>query len=106
MAQFNPVFALLNSMPHFKSINFYQNEPKIKLFLQKFKIFERLGLSPQTPKIAPLQISGYAPESSYVFALPISMPPELSLMPRFKNINFQQNKPKIEIFLQNIKFFE
>ena len=41
------VFALLVFMPlkfflmsHFKSINFYQNKPKIKLFLQQTKFFE------------------------------------------------------------------
>ena len=55
-----------------------------------------------------LQISGYAPESNhvYVFALLISVPPEFSLMPRFKSIIFYQNKPKIKLFLQKIKFFE
>ena len=79
---------------------------KLSYFCKKYKIFERLGLRPQNPQISPLQIFGYAPESSYVFALPISMPPEFSLMPRFKNINFHQNKPKIELFLQKIKFFE
>ena len=31
--QFNYVFALLISMSHFKSMNFYQSRPKIKLFL-------------------------------------------------------------------------
>ena len=36
------------------------------------------------------------------------MPPEFTLMPRFKSINFYQNKPKIKLFLQKnkIKFFE
>ena len=48
--QFNHVFAVLISMPRFKSNNLYQTRPKIKLSLQKnCKIFERLGLSPQTP---------------------------------------------------------
>ena len=33
------MFALPISMPRFKSINFYQNIPKIKLFLQKIAKF-------------------------------------------------------------------
>ena len=33
--QFWHVFALLISMPRFKSVNFYQNRSKIKLLLQK-----------------------------------------------------------------------
>ena len=42
-----PEFSL---KPDFKSIDFYQNKAKIKLFLQKKKIFfERLGLRTQTP---------------------------------------------------------
>ena len=45
--QFNHVFAQLVSMPR---INFYQNRPKMKLFLQKkYKIFERRRLRPHTP---------------------------------------------------------
>ena len=57
-------------MPRFKSINFYQNRPKIELFLQKTTKLLSAGLRPQTTKTAPalLQISGYAPESNYVFA--------------------------------------
>ena len=48
--QFNPVFAVLISMPRFKSNNFYQTRPKIKLLLQKnCTIFECWGLWPQTP---------------------------------------------------------
>ena len=31
------VFSLLIGMPRFESINFYQNKPKIKLFLQIFE---------------------------------------------------------------------
>ena len=59
------------------------------------------------PPPPPLQISGYAPESNYVFALLIFMPPEFSLMPDFKSINFYQNKAKIKLFLQKkIIFFE
>ena len=34
------------------------------------------------------------------------MPPEFSLMPRIKSINFYQNKPKIKLFLQKKIFFE
>ena len=33
--QFNHVFELLISMPHFKTNSFFQNRAKIKLFLQK-----------------------------------------------------------------------
>ena len=62
--QFADVFALLISMLHFKSINFYQNRPKIKFFLRKkYKTFHRCGLSFQIPKQpTPLQISGHALE--------------------------------------------
>ena len=47
---------MLISMPHFKSINFYQNTPKIKLFLQNKdkKIFDRWWLRPRTPRAAPI----------------------------------------------------
>ena len=48
--QFNHVFAVLISMPRFKSNNFYQTRPKIMLLLQKnCKIFECWRLCPQTP---------------------------------------------------------
>ena len=64
-------------MPRFKSIIFYQNSSKIKLYLQKNAKFaraggfapkppclRRLGALPQTPKTAPpLRISGYAPDT-------------------------------------------
>ena len=71
------------------------------------KIFERWGLCPQTPEKVPppLQISGYAPEFNHVFALLIFMPPEFSLKPDFKSINFYQNKAKIKLFLQKKPFF-
>ena len=36
------------SMPYFKSINFYQNIPKIFSFCKKCKIFGVLGAPPQT----------------------------------------------------------
>ena len=52
-----------------------------------------------------MQISGYAPNSSHVFALLIFMPPDFSLKPDFKSINFYQNKAKIMLFLQKKKFF-
>ena len=68
------MFALPISMPRFKNINFYQNRPKIKLFLQKnAKFFVFCGLRTQTPclqrlgalsldpqSIPPLRNSGYA----------------------------------------------
>ena len=40
------MFALLISMPRFKSIIFYQNSPKIKLFLKKMQSFRALGAPP------------------------------------------------------------
>ena len=87
-------------MPHFKSIKFYQNRPKIKLFLQKnTKVFPQI---PETGSFQ-LQISGFVPQSNHVFALLISMPPEFSLMPLFTSINFHQNKQKISF--ANYKIF-
>ena len=57
-------------MPYFKSINFFQNWPKIELILQKNTKFLSAGLRPQTIRTAPppLQIFGYAPESNHDFA--------------------------------------
>ena len=53
-SQFNHVFALLVFMPCFKSINFYQDVPEIKLFLQKnCKIYK---LHPQI--FLPLAVGG------------------------------------------------
>ena len=46
------VFPLLTSMPRFISINFYQNRPKIKLFLSKTTILS--SAQPQTPATAPV----------------------------------------------------
>ena len=46
----NYVFALLISMPHFKSINFYQNRLKIKLFLKKNTKFSIAGVSTPRPR--------------------------------------------------------
>ena len=58
-SQFNYAFALLIPMPCFKSVNFYHNRPKIKLFLQKnYKISERLVFCPQT--LLPSAIGGVA----------------------------------------------
>ena len=72
------------------------------------KIFERWELRPQTPeKSPPLQISGYVLESNHVFALLIFTPPEFSLKPDFKSINFYQNKAKSKLFYKKkIIFFE
>ena len=81
-------------MPRFKSIIFYQNSPKIKLFLKKkMQNFQALGalppdprasggwrLRPQTPiasgggppipkHIPPMQISGYAPGNFVLFII-------------------------------------
>ena len=77
------MLALPISKPRFKRIIFNQNNPKIKLFLQKNAKFlppnpnPRLGfapnpqrLRPQTPKTAPpLRISGYAPKSHNRYVL-------------------------------------
>ena len=100
--QFNHVFALLTSMPHFKRINIIRIGLKLSYFCKKKKFFfERWGLRPRPPKHPSLQISGCAPESNYVFALLISMQAKFSLMPRLKSLNFYQNKPKI-IFAKNL----
>ena len=78
----NHVFALLIFMPlefsltpDFKSISFHQNKAKIKLFLQKNKIFWALGAPHPHPQrypvdraelpdprnsLYPMQISGYS----------------------------------------------
>ena len=50
-------------MPRFKRINFYQNRPTVKLFLQKNTKFLSVGAPPQDPQTAsPLQLSGFMPE--------------------------------------------
>ena len=89
-------------MPRFSSIKFYQHRPKIKLvFVKNRQNIRALGLRPPDPrKSPPLQISGYAPESNHVFALPVFMPPDFSLKPDFKNINFYQHKANIKLFLK------
>ena len=93
------VFAQLISIPHFKSINFYQNRPKIKLFKIKQQNFELWGLHLLTPKTAlPLQISGYAPKSNQVFALLIYMSLEFFVMPHLRSIHFYQNKYNLSYF--------
>ena len=68
-----PKFSLILRL---KSIIFYQNKPKIKLVLQKNKIFLVLRAlppkpqwplaelsDPQTQPLSPLQISDYAPDT-------------------------------------------
>ena len=47
--QFNHVFALLISLPSFTSINFYQNSPKINIFLQNIQNFRASGASETAP---------------------------------------------------------
>ena len=55
------MFALLISMPRFKSIIFYQNSPKIELFLKKNAKFSSVGgLRFQT--VMPLAAVGFAPK--------------------------------------------
>ena len=41
------------SMPRFKSIIFYQNSPKIKLFLKKIQNFQALRAPPPDPPNSP-----------------------------------------------------
>ena len=54
------MFARPNSKPPFKSIIFYQNSPKIKIFLQEMQNFRTLGAPPPDPQNnPPLRISGY-----------------------------------------------
>ena len=43
---------MLNFMPRFDNINFYQNRPEV-ILPKKYKIFERWGLRLQTPVTAP-----------------------------------------------------
>ena len=69
------MFALPIAMPRFKSIIFYQNSPKIKLFLQRDAKFSIAGVSaPGPPKQLPhceflakrlfcVDADGYAGES-------------------------------------------
>ena len=47
---FNDVFAPLIFMPYFKSFKFYQNRPKISLFLQKLQNFQALRAPPPDPR--------------------------------------------------------
>ena len=54
----NQVFAQLipefSPMPHTKSINFYQNKPKVKLLLQKKFFFRVLGALPPDLRLPPV----------------------------------------------------
>ena len=59
-------------------------------------VFCKWGMCPRPPKHPPLHISGCVSESNYVFALLISIP-----VPCFESINFNQNKLKIKLVLQN-----
>ena len=58
-------------MPRFTSIIFYQNSPKIKLFLKKMQNFQALGSPPpDPPKTTPqLRISGYASVNFALFVI-------------------------------------
>ena len=48
-------------MPPFKRIYFYQNRPKIKLFLQKIQNFQTLGAPPpNSPSIADFWLHAHA----------------------------------------------
>ena len=110
--QFNHVFACLISMPFSlpismlisKALIFIEKglKSEIKLFLQKkIQNFRALGtLLPVHQNSSPLQIFGNMLEPTYVFAMLISMPPEFSMTPPLKSINFFQNKPKIKLLLQ------
>ena len=49
-------------MQRFKSIIFYQNSPKTKLFFKKKQTFQALGAPPSDPQNSPpMRISDYAP---------------------------------------------
>ena len=87
-------------MPHFKSINFYQNEPKFRLFFKKIHNFRGLGTPPPDPRNTPssLQASGDAPESNHALALQIFMQPELSLIPAGKASIFIKISLKLSYF--------
>ena len=98
---------MLISMPHFKSIIFYQNRPRIKLFLQKEKKkFERWGLRPHTPKASPhcrflatrLSLIMFCTANFYA----TKVLPNATLKKNY----FYQNKPKSKLFLQKIHTFE
>ena len=119
-------------MPHLKNINFYQNRPKIKLFLQKNAKFSSAGgsapdprasggwgLRPQPPQTHPphckflatrmLQTPNTQPPIADIwawscFALLIFMPPEFSLMPRFKSISFYRMISESDHVLQISEF--
>ena len=59
-------------MPHFESINFHHNNPEMKLFLQKNKIFRKLGVEAPGGTFRPsppLQICGYPPDTRRVLLL-------------------------------------
>ena len=59
------MFAQPISMPGLTALFFYQNSPKIKLFLQKNAKFSSAGApppGPPPPPPPPFRISGYAPE--------------------------------------------
>ena len=61
------VYALLNSTPRLKSIDFIKMSLNLRYFCKKIQFFERRRLR-QTPETAstPLQISGYAPDTRRV----------------------------------------
>ena len=57
-----------------KSINFYQNKPKSKLFLKEKKFLSAWGSALRPPNTArpPLQFSGYAPDTRRVLLILLS----------------------------------
>ena len=54
------MFALPISKPRFKSIIFYQNSRKIRLFLQKMHNFRALGTLPPNPSLR--QLGAWPPD--------------------------------------------
>ena len=61
----------------FKSINFYQNIPKIKLFLQKSaKFFVCWGLRLKTPVLSAARSFAPRPQASSGWGLPPPRPPK------------------------------
>ena len=96
--QFNHVFALLVSMPRFKSIKFYLNRPKIKLILQQHsKFFGAGGFASTPPKQPLLQFSGYALDAGIIII-------KLKTTQKY-NQKFQSSKRKYCITKSETKYW-
>ena len=76
------MLALPISLPRFKVLFFYQNNPQIKLFLQKNAKF----LSAWGSALVPLVAGGFAPRSPLVsisWGVPPTEPPNSPLITNF-----------------------